>query len=155
MRRSDERCLVRSGLVHLLDKLCSLANHRHDSAPADAQNAKQRVSLMAWAGFQVLSNRCVAWELEDSTCHALHTVSWFSKCTPTSTAKSYHYLVHFYMLVGWREVCVYVCMPVYTVRVKVRTAQIIQWKTVYFQGCASINHYINCMLFFEVKSFIT
>ena len=59
---------MRSGLVHLLDKLCSLANHRQDSAPAaatDGQNAGQRVSLMAWAGFQVLSSRCVAWELDD------------------------------------------------------------------------------------------
>lgn len=64
-RRADERCLVRSGLVHLLDKLCSLASYRSDTAPADSQNAKQRVSLMAWAGFQVLSNRCVAWEQLD------------------------------------------------------------------------------------------
>lgn len=54
---------MRSGLVHLLDKLCSLANLRSDTS--DTQSVNQKVSAMAWAGFQVLANRCVMWETED------------------------------------------------------------------------------------------
>lgn len=61
--RAEEKCLVRSGLVHLLDKLCSLANLRSDTS--DTQSVNQKVSTMAWAGFQVLANRCVMWETED------------------------------------------------------------------------------------------
>ncbi|OWF52164.1 E3 ubiquitin-protein ligase HECTD4 [Mizuhopecten yessoensis] len=63
--RAEEKCLVRSGLVHLLDKLCSLANHRTDSSNTETQSTNQKVSAMAWAGFQVLANRCVMWEIED------------------------------------------------------------------------------------------
>lgn len=61
--RAEEKCLVRSGLVHLLDKLCSLANYRLDNK--ETQSTHQKVSAMAWAGFQVLANRCVMWETED------------------------------------------------------------------------------------------
>ena len=64
--RAEEKCLVRSGLVHLLDKLCSLTSYRTESNNnTEAQNTRQRVASMAWAGFQVLSNRCVTWEQED------------------------------------------------------------------------------------------
>ncbi|XP_055995500.1 probable E3 ubiquitin-protein ligase HECTD4 isoform X2 [Ostrea edulis] len=63
--RAEEKCLVRSGLVHLLDKLCSLANLRSDTS--DTQSVNQKVSAMAWAGFQVLANRCVMWETEDGS----------------------------------------------------------------------------------------
>lgn len=63
MCRAEEKCLVRSGLVHLLDKLCSLANLRSDTS--ETQSINQKVSSMAWAGFQVLANRCVMWETED------------------------------------------------------------------------------------------
>ena len=62
--RNEEKCLVRSGLVYLLDKLCSLSGSR-DPSGTDCQSIHQRVSSMAWAGFQVLSNRCVMWEDED------------------------------------------------------------------------------------------
>ena len=61
--RAEEKCLVRSGLVHLLDKLCSLANHRSETR--ENQSTRQKVSAMAWAGFQVLANRCVMWETEE------------------------------------------------------------------------------------------
>ncbi|XP_062590799.1 probable E3 ubiquitin-protein ligase HECTD4 isoform X2 [Saccostrea cucullata] len=63
--RAEEKCLVRSGLVHLLDKLCSLANLRSDTS--ETQSVNQKVSAMAWAGFQVLANRCVMWETEDGS----------------------------------------------------------------------------------------
>ncbi|XP_063396384.1 probable E3 ubiquitin-protein ligase HECTD4 [Mytilus trossulus] len=63
--RAEEKCLVRSGLVHLLDKLCSLANYRLDNK--ETQSTHQKVSAMAWAGFQVLANRCVMWETEDGS----------------------------------------------------------------------------------------
>ncbi len=63
--RAEEKCLVRCGLVHLLDRLCSLTNYRSESTNSDAQSTRQKVSAMAWAGFQVLSNRCVMWEQED------------------------------------------------------------------------------------------
>ena len=50
----EERCVMRSSLVSLLDKLCCMRNEKSESA----------VSLfgMAWAGFQVLLDRIVQWE---------------------------------------------------------------------------------------------
>ncbi|XP_025090246.1 probable E3 ubiquitin-protein ligase HECTD4 isoform X2 [Pomacea canaliculata] len=65
--RAEERCLVRSGLVHLLDKLCSLAGHRVDGLGVETQTTRHRVSVLAWAGFQVLASRCVKWEVEDAS----------------------------------------------------------------------------------------
>ena len=65
---------MRCGLVHLLDRLCSLTNYRSDSANSDAQSTSQRVSAMAWAGFQVLSNRCVMWEMEDGMFNVILSV---------------------------------------------------------------------------------
>ena len=65
----EESCLVRSGLVKLLDHLCSLSN-----LPSDCEGSKeggegeergealQRVTALAWAAFQVLAERCVSWE---------------------------------------------------------------------------------------------
>ncbi|KAL3856755.1 hypothetical protein ACJMK2_011476 [Sinanodonta woodiana] len=64
--RAEEKCLVRSGLVHLLDKLCSLANHRAEMS-METQSTRQKVSAMAWAGFQVLASRCVTWETEEGS----------------------------------------------------------------------------------------
>ena len=62
-------CNSRSGLVHLLDKLCSLTNYRGsgggEGTSTETQSQRTKVSAMAWAGFQVLSNRCVMWEQED------------------------------------------------------------------------------------------
>ncbi|XP_058850690.1 probable E3 ubiquitin-protein ligase HECTD4 isoform X1 [Acipenser ruthenus] len=59
--RSEEKCLVRSGLVHLMDRLCSLSGQR-DCSSNEKQTKKQKVATMAWAAFQVLANRCVEWE---------------------------------------------------------------------------------------------
>lgn len=70
INRSEEKCLVDSGLVQLLDKLFSLSNYCDDAAFAssysDKQSVLQRISALAWAGFQVLSNRCVMWEAEEA-----------------------------------------------------------------------------------------
>ena len=63
--RAEEKCLVRSGLVHLLDRLCSLGNHHADGIGTETQTPRQKVSALAWAGFQVLASRCVQWEVED------------------------------------------------------------------------------------------
>ena len=40
----EERCVMRSGLVYLLDKLCSMRSKKTDTA--------LNLSAMAWAGFQ-------------------------------------------------------------------------------------------------------
>ena len=50
----EERCVMRSSLVYLLDKLCSLRSEKSASAV--------NLSAMAWAGFQVLLDRIVQWE---------------------------------------------------------------------------------------------
>lgn len=55
----DERCVIRSGVVALLDKLCVLGR--------DKSGASRNVSSMAWAGFQVLLNRFVQWETDQGT----------------------------------------------------------------------------------------
>ncbi|XP_043924358.1 probable E3 ubiquitin-protein ligase HECTD4 isoform X2 [Protopterus annectens] len=62
--RSEEKCLVRSGLVQLMDQLCSLSSQR-DCSSTEKQTKKQKVATMAWAAFQVLANRCVEWENEE------------------------------------------------------------------------------------------
>lgn len=61
--RSDEACIVRSGLVKLLDQLCSLMDaHRPIQTEGGEDEALQRVTVLAWAAFQVLAERCVSWE---------------------------------------------------------------------------------------------
>lgn len=50
----EERCVMRSSLVSLLDKLCCMRTNKSDSALS--------LSGMAWAGFQVLLDRIVQWE---------------------------------------------------------------------------------------------
>lgn len=62
--RSEEKCLVRSGLVQLMDRLCSLSSQA-ESSSNEKQTKKQKVATMAWAAFQVLANRCVEWEKEE------------------------------------------------------------------------------------------
>lgn len=52
---------MRSGLVHLMDRLCSLSGQR-DCSSNEKQTKKQKVATMAWAAFQVLANRCIEWE---------------------------------------------------------------------------------------------
>ena len=65
--REEEACLVQSGLVKLLDRLCSLS-HLPDLPPRPDQHEEEhkemlhRVTTLAWAAFQVLADRCVSWE---------------------------------------------------------------------------------------------
>ena len=64
--RSDEKCLVRSGLVNLLDKLCGLASkqiHQDDPNPGESKEF-HHLSVIAWAGFKVLTDRCMKWQEE-------------------------------------------------------------------------------------------
>ncbi|MGH0151603.1 UNVERIFIED_CONTAM: hypothetical protein FKN15_020765 [Acipenser sinensis] len=71
--KSEEKCLVRSGLVHLMDRLCSLSGQR-DCSSNEKQTKKQKVATMAWAAFQVLANRCVEWEkVEGGLTGAVHS----------------------------------------------------------------------------------
>ena len=65
----EESCLVRSGLVKLLDHLCSLSNlpascdiTKEEGESEEDSEALQRVTALAWAAFQVLADRCVSWE---------------------------------------------------------------------------------------------
>ena len=78
---------MRSGLVQLLDRLCSLSSCRERAMGGRASSAveglRQRVSSMAWAGFQVLSNRCVMWEKEDGE----------TQCQASDTLLSYYSIV--------------------------------------------------------------
>lgn len=70
--REEETCLVRSGLVKLLDQLCSLSNSpttcdigkelKESPESEEDSEAFQRVTALAWAAFQVLAERCVSWE---------------------------------------------------------------------------------------------
>ena len=73
--REEEGCLVRSGLVKLLDQLCSLSDLPKDSSfPAGEEEEEEvegeavhRVTALAWAAFQVLADHCVSWESKGST----------------------------------------------------------------------------------------
>ncbi|MEQ2202745.1 putative E3 ubiquitin-protein ligase HTD4 [Xenoophorus captivus] len=56
--RSEEQCLVRSGLVQLMDRLCSLSGQRECSSN-EKQTKKQKVATMAWAAFQVKLKLCL------------------------------------------------------------------------------------------------
>ncbi|XP_071497133.1 probable E3 ubiquitin-protein ligase HECTD4 [Diadema antillarum] len=69
--RSEEKCLVDSQLVSLLDRLCSLGHSVGQPSRPETQSSGQRVSALAWAGFQVLANRCVSWETDDISHNAL------------------------------------------------------------------------------------
>ncbi|KAG7243852.1 hypothetical protein INR49_006006 [Caranx melampygus] len=70
---SEEQCLVRSGLVQLMDSLCSLSGQR-ESSSNEKQTKKQKVATMAWAAFQVLANRCIEWEkVEGGSTDAVHS----------------------------------------------------------------------------------
>lgn len=68
-RRLEEQCLVRSGLVKLLDRLCSLVDDQkplEELKGSEDEDSLHRVTSMAWAAFQVLADHCVSWESEDS-----------------------------------------------------------------------------------------
>ncbi|XP_041456057.1 probable E3 ubiquitin-protein ligase HECTD4 isoform X4 [Lytechinus variegatus] len=69
--RSEEKCLVDSQLVSLLDRLCSLGHSSGQPSRPESQSSGQRVSALAWAGFQVLANRCVSWETDEVSQDAL------------------------------------------------------------------------------------
>lgn len=43
----------------------------------ETQTTRQKVSALAWAGFQVLASRCVKWEVEDGTQKDLFLVNLF------------------------------------------------------------------------------
>lgn len=66
--REEESCLVKSGLVKLLDRLCSMSDLPINSGGGEGEGgegegeAVLRVTTLAWAAFQVLADRCVSWE---------------------------------------------------------------------------------------------
>ena len=65
--RLEEQCLVRSGLVKLLNQLCSLVDeHKPMDVGGEEEESLHRVTALAWAAFQVLADHCVSWETQDS-----------------------------------------------------------------------------------------
>ena len=59
--KADERSLIGSGLLQLLDTLCNPKGVTSD------KETQRRVTSIAWAGFRVLANRCVSWEQATTT----------------------------------------------------------------------------------------
>lgn len=58
---------MRSGLVKLLDRLCSLVDSQKPlEVGGEEDDALHRVTSLAWAAFQVLADHCVSWETQDS-----------------------------------------------------------------------------------------
>ena len=58
---------MRSGLVKLLDQLCSLMDEQKPvDVGGDEDESLHRVTSLAWAAFQVLADRCVLWETQES-----------------------------------------------------------------------------------------
>lgn len=66
---------MRSGLVQLMDSLCSLSGQRECSSN-EKQTKKQKVATMAWAAFQVLANRCIEWEKVEGILHLFTLVMY-------------------------------------------------------------------------------
>ena len=66
--RLEEGCLVRSGLVKLLDHLCSLTDAKKPlEVGGAADESLHRVTSLSWASFQVLAEQCVSWESQNTT----------------------------------------------------------------------------------------
>jgi E3 ubiquitin-protein ligase HECTD4 len=66
--RLEETCLVRSGLVKLLDRLCSqVSTITPIEVGREEDEEEHRVTSLAWAAFQVLADRCVSWESQEDT----------------------------------------------------------------------------------------
>ena len=60
--------MVRSGLVRLLDQLCSLVDDQKPlEVGGEEDESLHRVMSLAWAAFQVLADHCVSWETRHST----------------------------------------------------------------------------------------
>lgn len=75
---------MRSGLVHLMDRLCSLSGQR-DCSSNEKQTKKQKVATMAWAAFQVLANRCIEWEKVEGMQSSFLRVGDLSACETGSS----------------------------------------------------------------------
>ena len=60
VHRMDEESLLRSGVMKLLEHLCSPAvlTDKYILSEED----EDRIKTLAWGSFRVLSNSCVAWE---------------------------------------------------------------------------------------------
>ena len=59
--RLEESCLVRSGLVKLLDRLCSLVDEQRPlEVGGEEDDAMHRVTSLAWAAFQVRRSAVIA-----------------------------------------------------------------------------------------------
>ena len=65
--RSEEKCLVKSGLVGLLDSLCSQKTFQKTNitGPKEEIDTAPKLNEIAWAGFKVLASRCIRWQEEE------------------------------------------------------------------------------------------
>ena len=91
---------MRSGLVKLLDRLCSLVDSQKPlEVGGEEDDAMHRVTSLAWAAFQVLADHCVSWETQNSgvvsSGLAQQVREWTQSCKlyPNSTAIFWHYIL--------------------------------------------------------------
>ena len=94
-KRSDEKCLLQSRLVRLLDELCDAQDFKSFGKSED-QNS---ISRLAWLGFKVLAQRCIAWEEElDGDDGEDKILTFAQKCDPLSLEKQISNLLANYLV---------------------------------------------------------
>ena len=58
--RADETCLLRSGVMKLLEMLCTSSDLLAEKDASEEEEERTRV--LAWGAFRVLSDCCVRWD---------------------------------------------------------------------------------------------
>ena len=58
--RAEEACLLRSGVMKLLETLCSSSALLAEQDASEEEEERTRV--LAWGAFRVLSDCCVRWD---------------------------------------------------------------------------------------------
>jgi E3 ubiquitin-protein ligase HECTD4 len=95
-KRSDEKCLLHSQLVRLLDELCDAQDLKSFANRSEDQNS---LSQLAWLGFKVLAQRCIAWEEELEDGEEDQNLSFGTqKCDPLSLEKQISNLLANYLV---------------------------------------------------------
>ena len=97
-RRSEENCLLQSQLVRLLDDLCDA----QDFASGDQSQDQSTLAQVAWLGFKVLAQRCIAWEEEDLG-DRNQSLTFAQKCEPSSLENQISNLLANYLVKATRS----------------------------------------------------
>ena len=67
--------------MKLLDHLCSLVDSQKSlEVGGEEDESLHRVTSLAWAGFQVLADRCVTWETQHSAVMSSGLAQQVSQC---------------------------------------------------------------------------